>query len=92
MKIQPANIRDSDAQKESLKQVSKQYEALFVNQLVSAMRKTVDRTGSLVPESHAEKTYQNLLDYEHSQRIADSELLGLSKLVYEHLLRGSGAR
>lgn len=81
--VEPAAVTE---QKEKLKAVSQQFEAIFVNQLVGEMRKTVNRS-DLVPESQGEKVYQSMLDNEYSQKIADSDQLGLAKIVYEHLLR-----
>lgn len=69
-----------------LRQVAKSFEAIFVNQMVGSMRKTVTKN-TFVPESHAEKVYQGMLDSEYSQRMAESGQLGLSNLIYEHLLR-----
>lgn len=74
-----------------LMEVSKKFEAIFVNEMVSSMRKTVAR-GGLIPESHAEKVYQSMLDYEHSVKIAESGQLGLSNMIYEHLLRTQNRR
>ncbi len=71
-------------QDKKLMEVSKQFEGIFVNQMVSAMRKTVIRQG-LVPESHAERVYQSMLDQEHAQKITDTGELGLANLVYQHL-------
>ncbi len=73
-----------NAQDEKLMAVSKQFEGIFVNQMVSAMRKTVVRQG-IVPESHAERVYQGMLDQEHAQHITESGELGLANLVYQHL-------
>lgn len=70
---------------EDLMKVSKEFEAIFVNQMVSTMRKTVAK-GGLVPESNAEKIYQSMLDYEYSKKISDSGQIGLWKIVYDHLL------
>lgn len=67
-----------------LMEVSKQFEGIFVNQMVSAMRKTVVHQG-IVPESHAERVYQGMLDQEHAQKITDSGEMGLAALVYQHL-------
>ena len=89
MKISPQALAPSAMERtedKALRDVSKQFEALFVNQLVSAMRKTVVKDG-LFKESQAEKVYQGMLDFEHSQRMAESGQIGLSKLIYEHLLR-----
>ncbi len=70
----------------AVKKVAQQYEALFVNQLISAMRKTITK-GGIVPESNAERVYQSMLDSEHAQNMAKTEQLGLSKLIYDHLMR-----
>lgn len=71
---------------EKLMEMARKFEALFVHQMVSVMQKSVNR-GGLVPESHAEKVYRGMLDMEHSQQIAESEQIGLSRLIYDHLLR-----
>ena len=69
-----------------VRQVARNFESLFVNQLVSEMRKTIEHDG-LIPQSHAEKVYQSMLDTEYSQRISDSGQIGLSDLIYQHLMR-----
>ncbi|MBI3293992.1 MAG: rod-binding protein [Deltaproteobacteria bacterium] len=66
--------------------VSRQFEAVFANQMISAMRNTVMKDG-YVPESHAEKIYQSILDLEHAERIAATDQLGLAKIIHEQLLR-----
>lgn len=70
----------------AVRKVAQQFESIFINQMVGAMRKTVSKD-SFVPESHAEKVYQGMLDSEYSQRMAESGQFGLSQLIYEHLLR-----
>lgn len=74
-----------------VRKVAKQFEGLFINQMVSAMRKTVVK-GGLVPESNAERVYQSMLDNQYAERMADTEQLGLSQMIYDHLLRQSRAR
>ncbi len=73
---------------EKIMKVAKQFESLFVNQLVGEMRKTV-HGGGLVPQSQGEKIYTSMLDYEYSQKISDAGTLGLSRLIYDSLLRKS---
>jgi peptidoglycan hydrolase FlgJ len=72
---------------EALMNVSKQYEGLFVNQLVNAMRKTVDQGGGLIPQSQGERVFQAMLDSEYAQKISDAGTLGLGRMIYEQLLR-----
>lgn len=69
-----------------LREVSRQYEALFLNQLISAMRKTVVKQG-IVPESHGERVYQSMLDSEYAQKMSETDQIGLSHLIYQQLLR-----
>ena len=95
-KLPMANPLDAGAKKAEVRdpkimQAAKQFESLFVNQLVSAMRKTVVKSG-FVPESNAERVYQSMQDQQYAERISDTEQLGLSKMIYEHLLRSSGRK
>jgi flagellar protein FlgJ len=76
---------------EKLMKVAKGFENMFVQHLVGEMRKTVQR-GDLVPESQAERIYRSMLDNEYSQKMSDTGQLGLSKLIYDHLLRESRGR
>ncbi len=94
MKIETGMPLQAEAQVENkaLRDVSRQFEAMFTHELVSAMRKTVHKDGGLIPESHAERVFQGMLDMEYSQRVAESEQIGLSKVIYEHLLRIQSAR
>lgn len=82
----PEKAQPAQSKHDPLMAVSKSFEAVFINQMISAMRKTVTK-GGFIPESQAEKVYQSMLDYEHAQKMADSGEIGLSKLIYEHLLR-----
>ncbi len=66
--------------------ISRQFEAVFVNQLIGAMRSTITK-GGYVPESHAEKIYQGMLDTEYSERIAATDQMGLAKIIHSQLLR-----
>lgn len=75
----------------ALRKVSKQFEGVFVNQLVGAMRKTISK-GGLIKESQAERVFQGMLDAEHAQAISDADQLGLSNVIYEHLLRTTTGR
>lgn len=88
---QPGVPSPSGPENAQLRHVSRQYEALFLNQLIGAMRKTVAK-GGLIPEGQGEKVYQSMLDTEYAQRMADSEQMGLSKVIYEHLLRSQVRR
>ncbi len=102
MKVEPGFVppglvqREDDShlppeQREKLREVSRQFEAVFLNQMVGAMRKTVQPNG-IVQQGQGEKIYQSMLDAEHAERMAQSNQFGLSDMIYEHLLRSSGGR
>jgi Rod binding domain-containing protein len=59
--------------------------------MVNAMRKTI-QPGGLTPPSQGERVYQGMLDTQHAEHMAESNQLGMSDLIYEHLLRSSGGR
>ena len=84
-----SNLSPEDQRK--LKEVAQQFEAVFLNEVVGAMRKTVQPNGWM-PQSQGEKIYQSMLDTEHANAMAQSNQFGLSDLIYEHLLRSSGGR
>lgn len=75
-----------DPRKEELKTVSKQFEALFVQEMISAMRKTVNE-GGLIPQGQGEKIYRSMLDQHYAESIAESEQIGLSSVIYQQLAR-----
>ena len=83
--------RLSPEERAKLHDAARQFEAIFLNQMVGAMRKTV-QPNAWMPQSQGEKIYQGMLDSEHAQRMADSNQFGLSDMIYEHLLRSSGGR
>lgn len=83
-----AEIDIGGEKRTELMQAAKSFEAVFVNQMVNAMRQTVQK-GGMLPESQAEKIYQGMLDSEYSQQLADTEQIGLSHMIYEHLLRAA---
>jgi Rod binding domain-containing protein len=54
--------------------------------MVQAMRSTVTQQG-IIPQSQGEKIYRSMLDSEYSQKMADTEQLGLGRIIYDQLLR-----
>ena len=89
---QIASLPDDKKENPALKQVAKDFEAVFINQLIESMRKTEGRENSFIPESGAERTYRAMLDSQYAQQMAESEQIGLSKMIYDHLLRTYGGR
>lgn len=70
---------------ESLKAVSEEFESLFLQQLLSEMRKTVPET-DLFGDKKAEKIFESLMDEEMSKDISKAGGIGLSKIIYDQLV------
>lgn len=81
---------DKAATRQALREVSREFEAIFLNQLVAAMRKTVP-DGGLIEKSSAEEIFQGMLDEEWAKRLAGRNGPGgLSQILYQQLSRQLG--
>ena len=55
-------------------------EALLVDQMIQEMRKSVPEN-DIIPVSHGEKIYRNMLDQEYSKILSETGSLGIADLV-----------
>lgn len=67
-----------------LKDACRQLEAVFWQQLLRAMRRTIP-TGGLLGRSYAKDVYTDLLDEQYALILAGQERAGLGRLLYEQL-------
>lgn len=79
-----------------LREASKMYEQYFLNEMVKAMRSTVDRS-SLTEPSMAEKIYSEKLDDQYVETWAAKGGVGLADIIYNQIHErffnaGSGMR
>ena len=78
------------ATKESLRKASKEFESIFLYQMVTAMRNTVGE-GSFIPKSNGQEIFEGMLDEEWSKKLAGQNgRAGLSELLYQQLSRQLG--
>jgi flagellar protein FlgJ len=77
--------KQSSSQKE-LEKAAQEFEALFVQMLLSEMRRTVP-DNDLLGDRRAEKLFQSLLDQELAVNSSQAQSLGLAKLIYEQMSR-----
>jgi flagellar protein FlgJ len=73
--------RDPEA---ALKQVSKDFEAIYINMLLKSMRKTVPETG-LFGNDSASDTYQEMFDEQLAVQMSQGQGLGLADVIYRQL-------
>ena len=71
-----------------LKSLSKQFESIFVHQLLKSMRSTVQKTGLF--DSHATNMYESLQDEEIAKLMTEQKGIGLADVIYRDLVRLEG--
>ena len=67
-----------------LEKACKDFEAIILNQILSAMRKAVPE-GGLFEKSYGEKIYQSMMDEELSKNIAHGKGMGLGEMLFRQL-------
>ncbi|MFA5479418.1 MAG: rod-binding protein [Candidatus Muiribacteriota bacterium] len=79
------NLTDKNRnQKNKLKETCQEFESIFVNEMMKAMRKTINKTG-LVDGGQAENIFQSMLDEEYAREISQNGTLGLSDMLFNQL-------
>jgi peptidoglycan hydrolase FlgJ len=68
-----------------LKSLAKEFESIFVHQLLKSMRSTVQKSGFF--DSHATKMYESLHDEELSKLMTEQKGIGLAEVIYRDLAR-----
>ena len=66
-----------------LKEATTAFEAIFVRQMISAMRQTVGE-GSVLPKSNAQKMFEGMLDEEWAKGLAGRDN-GLGQILFEQI-------
>ncbi len=74
-----------------LKKASEDFEALFINQLLQSMRRTVLKS-KLLEDAPGKEVYQSLFDREISKKMAQKGALGVGKIIYRNVLEHEKAR
>ena len=67
-------------------QVSKQFEALFLQSVLKSMREATMKSGLL--DSSEQDTYQQMLDTQLAQTIAQNQGTGLARMIARQLRQG----
>lgn len=74
-----------------LREVSKAYEKMFMNEMLKAMRSSVGESG-FIKQNSAEKLFREELDQEYLQNWSDRGGVGFSDLIYQNLIERYGAQ
>ena len=84
----PKRAAGRDPQK--LKQVTQQFEAIFIQQIFKEMRNTIP-TGGVLERSNADDIYTQLQDAEAAKEMARHGGIGLTDLMMRQLLQEDSA-
>jgi len=77
-------------EQDPLREVAKEFEALFIEMMFDSMRETVDREHSLFDGGYAEEVFEDMLYEQYSLIMADSGGTGLADMIYDQLSEQSG--
>lgn len=79
------NISSSrETEKKRLKGVSEDFEALMINQMLKAMRKTVNKSG-LIDGGMAEAIFEDMLYDEYAKEFSKTKSFGLAEIIYNQM-------
>jgi Rod binding domain-containing protein len=66
-----------------IEKVSRDFESVFMNKLLSSMRKTIPKSGLL--DSFASDMFQSMMDEEMSKEMAKDKGMGMGEMIYNDL-------
>jgi Rod binding domain-containing protein len=71
-----------DAEKD-IEKVSRDFESVFLNKLLSSMRKTIPKSGLL--DSFASDMFESMMDEEMSKEMSKNKGMGMGEMIYNDL-------
>lgn len=80
-----------NGEEQELKEACVEFESYFLNMMFKSMRKTVVSGGGLFEKSNAEKMFQEMLDEELTNKMANEGGIGLADMMYKQLSRQNNA-
>lgn len=83
--VRAASTGSLEKKQQQLMQAARDFEAIFVSQVLSAMRKTVPEGEGLFRPSMGERIFRDMLDSELSGSVAQAGGFGLASILYEQL-------
>ena len=78
------NDKIANNEKKRLREVSEDFEALMINQMLKEMRKTVQKS-ELINGGMAEQIFEDMLYDEYSKEFSKTKTFGLADIIYNQL-------
>jgi peptidoglycan hydrolase FlgJ len=79
-----AAVKKAPKEDEALRKAVAGFEAMFVNQMFQAMRRSVPES-KLFGSGSGEKTFREMLDMEWSNQIAEAGGFGIGEMLYRQI-------
>ncbi len=78
------NKDSRETEKKRLKEVSQDFEALMINQMLKEMRKTVNKS-ELINGGVAEEIFEDMLYDEYAKEFSKTKSFGLAETIYNQM-------
>ncbi|AFG37956.1 rod-binding protein [Spirochaeta africana] len=75
----------------ALREVTREFEALFVKQMLDAMYNTLNTEEGLFYGGESEKIFRDMLNMEYAREMSHNGSFGLSDMMYDQLQQRSSA-
>lgn len=77
---------DKELDRKKLEKTCSEFEAIFIQQMLQSMRKTIISSG-LLENGLGKGIYESLFDQQLSQCLANRRGLGVGKMIYDQMMR-----
>jgi flagellar protein FlgJ len=81
-----SSLKTNESKDKELWEAANQFEAIFYQQMLKAMRSTIEKSG-LIDGGRAEEIFQDMLDGKYSETMSKKGTLGISEIIYSELKR-----
>ncbi len=71
---------------EKLKEASREFEAIFINEMYKTARKTIPESG-LFEKTNAEKIFEEMMDMERARQVSHNGSMGIAEQMYRQLAK-----
>ena len=84
--INPSQVRKPAIDKSSdLYKACQDFEALFIKQMLDAMRQTVDKQDDLLGGGMSQDVFEGMLYDEYAKKMSETAQFGLAEMIYRQV-------
>ncbi len=82
--LSPAKIDKTNPDLKELREKTREYEAIFINELYKSMRKTIPE-GGLFEKDMSTEVFKEMLDLEYARLTAKGKGMGMGEAMFDQL-------